>query len=194
MSSGSKQLNISCVILAGGEGRRVNGQDKGLVLYQNKPLIEHVVANVKPQVDDIVISANRNLASYQRYADKVISDEQNDYMGPLAGINACLPHCRHSLTLVVACDLPRLPDDLVCRLHAAMNKPDRASDISIATVNSRHQLALLIKTGLQLSIAQNLAKNRLKLIEWVESQHYETVNFDQQEQAFANLNTLGQLR
>jgi molybdopterin-guanine dinucleotide biosynthesis protein A len=192
MSADSKP-DISCIILAGGEGRRVSGQDKGLVLYKGRPLIEHVVETIKPQVDHIVISANRNLTSYQQYSEKVVSDDQTDYMGPLAGIAACLPYCSHPLTLIVACDLPLLPDDLVSRLYDAMAEPSDPPVISIATVNQRHQLALLIKTDLQAGIEQRLAENRLKLIEWVESQYYKTVAFDDQAQAFANLNTLAQL-
>ena len=192
MSTDSRP-DISCIILAGGEGRRVNGQDKGLVLYKGKPLIEHVVEAISPQVDDIVISANRNLDSYQQYADKVVNDDQSDYMGPLAGINACLPHCRHPLTMIVACDLPLLPDDLVNRLYDALTESDEAATISIATVENRHQLTLLVRTELQSSIKQRLSDHRLKLIEWVESQQYKTVAFDGQARAFSNLNTLAQL-
>ncbi|MBE9567157.1 MAG: molybdenum cofactor guanylyltransferase [Proteobacteria bacterium] len=192
MNTGSES-DISCIILAGGEGRRVNGQDKGLVLYQDKPLIEHVIDRIRPQVDDIVISANRNLATYRRYADNVISDDRENYMGPLAGINACLPHCRHPLALIVACDLPRLPDDLVNRLQSAMKHAEERVDVCIATVDKRHQLTLLMRTDLQAGIAQRLTNNQLKLIEWVESQHYSTVSFDDSTQAFANLNTLEQL-
>ena len=81
--------NISCIILAGGEGKRVGGLDKGLVSYKNRPLIEHVIDNVHSQVDDIIISANRNIKKYNQYAAKVLNDSASDYRGPLAGIAAC---------------------------------------------------------------------------------------------------------
>ena len=81
---------ISCIILAGGKGKRVGGVDKGLLEYKNKPLIEHTINALTPQVDDIIISANRNIERYKDYAKKVISDESEDYLGPLAGIDAAL--------------------------------------------------------------------------------------------------------
>ncbi|HEB81995.1 MAG TPA: molybdenum cofactor guanylyltransferase [Gammaproteobacteria bacterium] len=178
--------NISAIILAGGEGRRAGGRDKGLIDYQGKPLIEHVIEHIRPQCDDIIISANRNLDSYGRYTDKVISDEADSYRGPLAGIAACLPHCAHALALVVACDMPQLPAPLADRLLAHMTD----ADVAIACVDGHHQLALLLKTSLQKSIDDRLAGNRLKLIDWVRAQKHASISFDDIPQAFANLNSL----
>ena len=67
MSYNAKQF--SCIILAGGEGKRADGMDKGLITYNDKPLIEHVIDAVSFQVDDIVISANRNIENYQKYSE-----------------------------------------------------------------------------------------------------------------------------
>ena len=178
--------NISCIILAGGEGKRVGGLDKGLVSYKNRPLIEHVIDNVHSQVDDIIISANRNIKKYNPYAAKVLNDSASDYRGPLAGIAACLRHCRHDMVLVLACDMPELPADLVDRLTSSMHQ----NTIRIATVNGHHQLAMIINKNLSNSIQQHLDKNQLKLIQWVESVSYETVSFDDIADAFVNLNHL----
>ena len=184
MSSGS--THVSCIILAGGQGKRVGGSDKGLVLYNNKPLIEHVFDAVKLQVDDIVISANRNIDSYQQYAKQVINDSSENYRGPLAGITACLSHCKHELVLVVACDMPNLPDNLVERLTENLQN----NSICIASVKKYHQLAMIVRNNLSDSIQQHLDKNQLKLIQWVESVPYITVSFDDIPGAFTNLNHL----
>ena len=184
MSSGS--THVSCIILAGGQGKRVGGSDKGLVLYNNKPLIEHVFDAVKLQVDDIVISANRNIDSYQQYAKQVINDSSENYRGPLAGITACLSHCKHELVLVVACDMPNLPDNLVERLTENLQN----NSICIASVKKYHQLAMIVRNNLSDSIQQHLDKNQLKLIQWVESVPYNTVSFDDKPDAFTNLNHL----
>lgn len=177
---------ISCIILAGGEGKRVAGQDKGLVLYKNKPLIEHVIATVKNQCNDIVISANRNIAFYNKYTNKVVTDSSENYRGPLAGIAACLPHCNHELVLVVACDMPELPVNLVERLTGDIKN----NSICIATVNNHHQLAMIINKNLFQSIQRRLDNNQLKLITWVESVSHKTVSFDDIPDAFINLNKL----
>lgn len=184
MNNSSEQF--SCIILAGGEGKRAGGRDKGLILYKNKPLIEHVIATVNKQCRDIVISANRNIESYKQLADKVISDAADAYRGPLAGIAACLPHCQHERALVVACDMPQLPDNLVARLAAdSDNYP-----VSIATVADHHQLAMLINRNLLVSIRQNLDQDQLKLLSWVQSVSFKSVSFDDMAGAFANLNRL----
>ena len=182
---------VSCIILAGGEGKRAGGLDKGLLPYNNKtgnnkPLIEHVIDTVKNQVDDIVISANRNIESYKSYSANVVGDDTENYQGPLAGIAACLKHCKHELVLVVACDMPNLPNDLVTRLISDMQN----NSISIATVDKHHQLALIIKSNMLDSVQQRLKNNQLKLIQWVESVPYNTVSFDDVPETFANLNHL----
>jgi len=177
---------LSCIILAGGRGTRARGADKGLIPYKGRPLIEHVIENVAPQVDDIIISANRNTGEYRRYSNKVISDNDNDYRGPLSGIISCLPHCKHALVLVVACDMPALPEDLAERLLAAID----SNLICIAAVHNRHQLALLIHKELSDSLQQQLDKEQLSLIRWVESLPYSTTSFDDDDEMFANLNTL----
>jgi molybdenum cofactor guanylyltransferase len=182
----STTAKISCIILAGGRGSRAGGRDKGLIDYHGQALIEHVIQSLKTQVDDIVISANRNTESYQRYSDKVITDDSQDYRGPLSGIAACLPHCKHQLVLIVACDMPNLPTTLVQRLQQKLH--DNA--ISIATVSNRHQLALLVHKDLQPSLQQRLDDNQLKLIQWVESFPYATTSFDDIADAFVNLNNI----
>jgi len=81
------------VILAGGLARRMNGQDKGLIEYQGKPLIEYILPDFLAQVDHCIISANRNIPQYQAYGYPVYTDEIGDYAGPLAGIATALRHC-----------------------------------------------------------------------------------------------------
>ncbi len=182
----SESTRVSCIILAGGQGKRVGGSDKGLILYNNKSLIEHVFDAIKPQVDDIVISANRNIDSYRQYAKQVIHDSSENYRGPLAGINACLSYCKHELVLVVACDMPNLPGNLVERLTKNLQN----NSICIATVKNYHQLAMIVRKNRSGSIKQHLDDNQLKLIQWVESVPYNTVSFDDESAAFINLNKL----
>ena len=104
----------------------------------------------------------------------------------MAGIAACLKHCKHELVLVIACDMPNLPANLVIRLiNDIQNK-----SISIATLANHHQLALIIKNNMLDSVQQRLNNNQLKLIQWVESVPYNTVSFDDMPDAFANVNHL----
>lgn len=174
---------FSCIILAGGKGKRVGSVDKGLLEYKNKPLIEHMINIIAPQVDDIVISANRNTERYEGYTRKVVSDESEDYLGPLAGISAALPHCNHDWVLIVACDTPFLPGDIIDKFLS--NKID--SNLYIAESDNHLQLVLLLNKNLHDSIKQSLLNGQLRLMRWAVSQQPQTVIF-QDSAAFKNLN------
>ena len=166
---------ISCIILAGGEGKRVDGRDKGLIIYQNKTLIKHVIDAIKPQTDEIIISANRNLEVYKLYGYKVVTDEADEYRGPLAGIAAGLPHCKNDWVLVVPCDMPFLPSHLAEKLY----KGKGTAKLSIAETEGNLQLTYLMNSCLQASLTQSLQSNQLRLMQWVKSQKPSSVAFTQ---------------
>jgi molybdopterin-guanine dinucleotide biosynthesis protein A len=174
---------VSCIILAGGEGKRVGGVDKGLLEYKGKRLIEHVIKAVSPQVDDLVISANRNTEHYRCYTDKVISDETTQYLGPLAGISAALAHCKHDRVLIVPCDTPFLPQDIIEKFLSA--RP--GADIYIAEAVNKLQPVMLIHKNLHNSIRQSLEEEERRLMFWVRSQHPVIISFPV-EAAFKNFN------
>lgn len=113
------QNKITALVLCGGQGSRMLGQDKGRVLYLGKLLVEWVLERITPQVDDVVISANRNLEAYQAYGWRVLVDSEPDYPGPLAGIETALRQIDAEWLMVVPCDTPFLPSDLVARLFDA---------------------------------------------------------------------------
>lgn len=164
---------FSCIILAGGEGKRVGGVDKGLIEYRNKPLIEHVIDAVSPQVNELVISANRNITRYKNYSDKVISDDLQHYLGPLAGINAALPHCAHDRVLVVPCDTPFLPEDIITQFLSKQNN----AHLYIAETSKKLQPVMLIDKTLHKSLQHSLDNNELRLMLWVKSQQPEIIKF-----------------
>jgi len=174
---------VSCIILAGGEGKRVGGADKGLIDYQDKPLVGHVIDIIAPQVDDIVISANRNTSRYQQYSVKVISDDSERYLGPMAGISAALPHCQHDWVLIVACDTPFLPVDIVDNFFSARSK----ANLYIASSNDRLHLVMLVHKSLHGSINHALTHGQLRLMQWARSHQPEIVNFTD-DVAFKNFN------
>ncbi|MGY2437305.1 NTP transferase domain-containing protein, partial [Escherichia coli] len=85
---------VSSVILAGGRASRMGGDDKGWVPLAGKPLIAHVLERLRPQVDEVLINANRSEERYRALAP-VIGDAQADFQGPLAGMQAGLAAARH---------------------------------------------------------------------------------------------------
>lgn len=125
MSVDSSPTSCSILLLAGGRGQRMGGQDKGLLEWQGQPLIAHLHRRVRPFTDDLIISCNRNQAQYAAYGDLLVSDDSADFPGPLAGIRAGLAAARHTHLLVLPCDVPQIDASLLhTMLEHARQQPE----------------------------------------------------------------------
>lgn len=181
-------MAISAIILAGGKASRMGGQDKGLITFQQQPLITHVIKRLKPQVDEIIINANRELASYQALGYPLLQDEIPDFAGPLAGMQLGLKHAAHDLILTVPCDSPLLPEDLASRLQSALLK--NGAEIAIASCDGKtHPVFCLCKKSALPSLNDYLSHCGRKVGEWQQSLHHIYVDFSDCTDAFTNLNT-----
>lgn len=180
-------MACSAIILCGGRGSRVGGEDKGLLPYGNTSLVEQVVARLANQVDDIVISANRNRGRYEELGYPVVGDLLADYQGPLAGVQAALAVCRHDVVFVTACDTPRLPGDVVARLLSTL----QFCDVSYAWDGKRdHYLVAALHRGLQSSLASYLEEGGRSVRGWYHSLRCQRVDFSDRPDAFLNINQL----
>lgn len=112
------------LILSGGAGSRLGGINKGLVVIEGKPLAQWVYDALLPQVDQIYISANEDLAEYQKISSHILKDDERFYRdGPLAGIHSIKSFVEpEDIIQVVTCDLPLLPKDLVIKQLAKLQK------------------------------------------------------------------------
>lgn len=174
---------FSTLVLAGGRATRMNGNDKGLVLWQGQTLISHVLKNL-PQ-NDVVISCNRNLDVYAHYG-RVVSDNTPNFAGPLAGIAAALPLCQHDWVVVSACDMPCLPVDVALTLW------QRVGDNLIAVAHDGEHLQpllMLVHKSLAQDIEQQVAQGFSSVYKWLMRHPHQVVNFDDKEM-FLNVNSL----
>lgn len=181
-----KRVSVAGLILAGGQGSRMGGRDKGLVSYRARPLVDHVIDRVAPQVDELMISANRNLDEYARRGYRVIADTLPDFQGPLAGVLAGLQASSHEWMLVVPCDMPHLPEDLARRLLAAAGQ-----DLAIAVADDGtrvHPAVMLIHARLANALAAYLASGKRSVHGFQESAGFARAVFDAA--GMANINTL----
>lgn len=180
---------VTGLILAGGEGRRVGGADKGLLEYRGRPLIAHVIERFAPQVEQLIISANRNLERYRGFGYPVVCDASSERHGPLAGLAAGLASCTTPWLAMVPCDCPAVPRDLVAHLRAGRG----AALLAIATTAEGTQPTfLLCHRDLLPSVEERLAVGERKLMAWCRAQGAVEVNFPDAA-AFRNLNTLEDL-
>ena len=116
---------ITGCILAGGRGRRLQGADKGFVTLAGRPLLVHVLNRFRPQVDEVVISANRHMEDYRRHCARVLADATDDHAGPLAGFAAAMATATTPHLAITPCDTPFIPSDMVDRLWRAGRKRRR---------------------------------------------------------------------
>lgn len=183
---------ITAVILAGGEGRRMGGLDKGLMAFNGKTMIEHVLERISPPLTNVIISANRNLDRYQSYGYPVITDQQTN-QGPLAGILQALQHSHTEWLLTVPCDAPFLPDNLVSRLLASSGNTE-ASILTAHDGKRLQPLCSLIRTDRTQSLKTYLDTDQRSVTRWLEQQGYESIDFSEQREAFVNINTQAALQ
>ena len=189
--------DITGLILAGGRAQRMGGIDKGLIPFHDKPLIEFAIARLKPQVQTLVINANRNITQYTSYGYPVIMDETLDFSGPLAGYSVGLKACKTPYLLTSPCDSPLLPSNLAELLSAEMDRGDfQLVYASSKEANGKvwaQPVFCLMRSDLQDALLSFLQKGDLKIDRWFKELRSSTVIFDDP-QVFANVNTPEELK
>lgn len=179
---------VSGLVLAGGRARRMDGCDKGLVELAGQPLIAHCLAAFAPQVDDLFISANRNITAYEGYGHPVLQDHHAGFDGPLAGLQRALESCRNDWLAVAPCDAPMLPGDLVARLLHA-NREQTSAAVIPHDGTQIQPLFGLYSTRVLNSLRRYLDGGDHKVRIWLETLAPLQVDFSDCPDAFTNINT-----
>lgn len=180
------------VVLAGGQGQRMGGVNKGWITWQGRPLVERVIERMQPQVASLVISANTDIDRYRALGFPCVMDPYPDYRGPLAGITAAFAACPGQPLLCMPVDAPRAPADLGQRLARALEAS--AAPAAIAHDGDRLQpLFALLRPVLADRLRTDLDMGSLAAGRWFHEQGAKVVDFSDQPQAFVNLNTPGDL-
>ena len=177
---------ITAVILAGGQASRMNGEDKGLIIFRELPLIAHVVNITKPKVAEILISANRNLEEYANFG-RVIRDDLEGFQGPLAGISKALKVCSTPYLLVFPCDSPLIDASLIDSLIEKMEATK--ADICVAHDGSiMHATFALMQTKLEKSLEEFLEEGGRKMAHWYRQQSLERIDVSSHLEVLTNIN------
>ena len=180
---------IAGVVLAGGRATRMGGQDKGLLRINGKPMIVRISEALRPQVDSLVINANRNHAIYAELTQcPLIGDHIGHFAGPLAGMAAALNYIDLPYLVVVPCDSPFLAPDLVSRLYQALQA--QQAEIAMAMLDDRPQpVFVLLSRHLLPSLTLFLETGGHKIINWYYQHRVAEVDFSDRAQMFENINT-----
>jgi len=188
----NNQNNVTGVVLAGGLARRMNNQDKGLIDYHNRPMVSYAVDAMAQVASTLFINANRNLADYNQFGYKVISDKTDSFDGPLAGVLSAMEQSDTDILCVMPCDSPLIKANHLTQLIKAL--VDNNADIAVAFDGERlHPVFLALKTSLQESLSQYLGQGDRKIDLWLSQHQLVKVDFSENPNIFLNINTLDEL-
>jgi len=186
-SSSPGSLPLVAVALAGGMGRRMGGQDKGLIELAGRPMIEYVLDALRQQVDGLIISANRNRDTYAKYGVPVVADEIGDYFGPLAGMASAMREAHQGLLLTAPCDSPLVASNYARRMRSALETHD--AEIAVARDNERLQpVFALLRTELLSDLVAFLESGERKIDRWYARHRTTEVDFSDRAEMFLNVN------
>ncbi|HEX7250844.1 MAG TPA: molybdenum cofactor guanylyltransferase MobA [Burkholderiales bacterium] len=181
---------VTGIVLAGGQGRRMGGVDKGLQVLRGRPMVAWVLERLGPQVGEILVNANQNLEAYAGLGHRVVPDAIGGFAGPLAGLHAGLTAAAHPIAVTVPCDSPFLPLDLVARLHGALG----ANDLAVAKTGEQpHPVFSLVRRAVLDHLSAFLAGGGRKIDAWYATLKVVEVPFDDEADAFRNINTREEL-
>lgn len=188
--------HITGLVLAGGRGSRMGGVDKGLQPLRGRPLAQHAIERLRPQVGPLWISANRHADAYAALGAPVCADTVAGQPGPLAGLLAGLGACTTPWLAAVPCDVPYFPADLVPRLAAGLQATGAELAIAVTVEDGAprpHPVFCLLPATLRDDLAAALARDERRVLQWMRRHRCAEVRFDDTA-AFANANTGDDLR
>jgi|SRR5689334_21327825 len=176
-----RQAAVTGVVLAGGLSRRMGGGDKGLLSLAGKPMLQHVIERLRPQVASMLINANGDPARFAAFGLPVVADSIAGFVGPLAGVLAGMqrslaeaPERRFIVT--APGDAPLLPSTLVADLLAGL----AGGTGSIALARSHGDLHPVIgiwPVALAQDLEEQLAKGVRKVLDWTNRHGTVAVDF-----------------
>ncbi|MCB1741537.1 MAG: molybdenum cofactor guanylyltransferase [Gammaproteobacteria bacterium] len=180
---------VTALILAGGLARRMGGQDKGLIEVAGRAMVVHVADALRPQVDALVVNANRNQSDYAALLEvPVLSDVVGDFAGPLAGMLSGLRHIAGGWLLSCPCDSPVIAGDLVARMVADIER--EGCQLAVAHDGERLQpVFALLARALADDLAEFLDSGERKIDRWYARHRFCAVDFHDRQDMFININT-----
>ena len=178
---------ITGVVLAGGRSRRMGGVDKGLVCFHGKPMVQHVIQALQPEVGALLINTNRNADKYAALGYPVVADLVEGYLGPLAGMASGMSAATTPYVVTAPCDCPLVGTGLVRRLYQTVS--EEQAQIGVVHDGERtHPVFALIQRDLLTDLLAFLESGERKIDRWYARHAIVEVDFSDQPDAFLNLN------
>jgi molybdopterin-guanine dinucleotide biosynthesis protein A len=195
----TEAFGVPGVVLAGGLAQRMGGGDKPLREIGGRTILARVIAQLAPQCECLLLSANGDPLRFASFGLPVIADGVKHYPGPLAGVLAGLDWAaahRPNTPWILSApgDCPFLPRDLVVRLRRAVSA--QGAELAVAASQGRsHPVIGLWKVALREALRQALVVEGLRKVdEWTGRYRVATVAWAADPlDPFFNANTIDDL-
>lgn len=190
----STHFSLAAVVLAGGQGSRMQGEDKGLVLFRQKPMVHWAIEKLAPLVDQLLISCNRNELRYRQFGYPTVSDQIAGYPGPLAGVQAAMHYCegRYTHLMVLPCDTPLIETAALELLKQKAAENPHAIVVLSADKHS-HYLHAVIPIAYHQALQEQLRSGQRAVYRWYRQHPVIEVDVSALGQGLMNINTPQQL-
>jgi len=176
-------------ILCGGKSSRMQSE-KGLVLYQNKPFIEHIIAAVLPISGNIQLVTNSNDYDFLGY--KIVKDIELE-KGPLGGIYSALGHSYFDNNLILSCDIPLISTQIIQKL--IMNHTDKVDITVFGDAVRIHPLIGMYSKNLIPVLKKALDLSSLKMMDFISKNKHQLIPIEEENRIlFKNINSLADLK
>ena len=184
-----KAADITALLLCGGKGARLGGQDKPLLSLGSDKIIDHLLTRLKPQTGEIVISCSRNVARYEAYESRIVVDEAPDE-GPLGGLQSAFKAVNTEWALTCPGDIPFLTSELVTRLSLDAERQGVAVPFAD---NERQNLCLLINRKRRNELVAFYAQGGRAVKRWLDIASIQSTDLSELGSSFFNVNTAREL-
>lgn len=184
--------SLAAIVLAGGQGKRMGYQEKGLIQLKQRALLDYVLDKLRPYSEQIVISANRALEQYQQFNFPIVQDLPTySQRGPLAGIYSAAASLSTEVEFiqVLPCDTPYLPHDLVLQFYQYLQaNPDKELVMAV-TSNKEHPVIMQCRPSVIAKLKVYLDDPQIlnRVMSFIKRCDYGTIEFDDTE-LFINMN------
>lgn len=179
---------LTAFILCGGKSSRMKSE-KGLVLFQGKPFIEHIIQAVLPITKNIEFITNTKEYDYLPY--KKSADIVND-KGPLGGIYTALENSETEFNLILSCDIPLISSELLTEL---VSKHNNEAQITVFATESRiHPLIGIYSKKIVPLIKEAIDNNELKMMDFLSKVPHQIIKIEESENLpLTNINSADEL-
>jgi molybdopterin-guanine dinucleotide biosynthesis protein A len=179
---------LTVFILCGGKSSRMQSE-KGLVLFQGKPFIEHIIQAILPITEQIKLITTTKEYDYLPYPKipDIISDK-----GPLGGIHTALTNSETEFNLILSCDIPLISTELLSEL---ISKHNNEAEITVFASESRlHPLIGIYSKKVLPVIKSAIDNDELKMMDLLAKIPHQTLNIDESENFhLTNINSVDEL-